>query len=451
MKIRTYILRKGARGIALALCFSSSSVISAETQSIVIEKLKGRIIRSVSVANFDNQQIIVGNKGGDAGDAIVFSSNNGGISWRFLNGGSPLHSQATDVQAVAYISQQIVMAGTWKHGLYRSLDAGESFTKVDSFAAKDVRSFAVAKKQSNVLFAATGANGIFKSTDSGASWSATTLANGYFWSVQAQANGERLTASSPNKGLFLSNDSGESWQSHLPKEAVYDAKYSPQTSDILIAATDNGLFLSLDAGLQWQQPDALRGKQLRSVSFDSTDPSILTLGDWSGGIWNYSLTTGSASQFHKHLRTLHTENSQHALMLGTWGGGLYILPHSSNTPYLIAATKAGDIQSVNALLATGANPDSFDELRNTSLTFASRDGQLEIATGLLNSGADVNWIDAEGVSPLILASHKNHPQVVALLLANNADKTVVDSFGNTAAQYARRRGANDKIFQMLAK
>ena len=146
MKIRADIFRNGVYGIALALCFGSSLVISAETQSIVIQKLKGRIIRSVSVANFDKQLIIVGNKGGDAGDATVFSSNNGGISWRFLNGSSPLHPQATDVQAVAYVSQQTVLAGTWKHGLYRSVDAGESFTKVDNFTAKDVRSFAVANK-----------------------------------------------------------------------------------------------------------------------------------------------------------------------------------------------------------------------------------------------------------------------------------------------------------------
>ena len=439
------------QGLLLGLLTFASAAHSAEAWDIDMSKLKGRIIRSLSVADFDSNQIIVGNKGKAAGDATVFASNNGGVSWRFLNRNSSLHPQATDVQAVQFVSQQIVLAGTWKYGLFRSTDAGESFSPVAGFAPKDVRSIAVPDSTSGTVYAATGANGILKSTDSGSTWSATSLNSGYFWTVRSRTGGNEMAASSPNKGLFVSRDSGTSWQNHLNGVAVYDANLSPQSSEVIVAATDTGMYLSRDAGQQWQQPQPLRGKKLRSVSFDHADPSIVVLGDWGGGIWRYSLNDNSASQFQNKLRALHVASNNQALIVGTWGQGLHVLPHSSNTSYLIEATKAGDKAGVNELLASGAHPNSYDTSRNTALIFASRDGQLEIAATLLKSGADVNWIDGEGVTPLILAAHKNHPQVVELLLKNNADTTVIDSFGNTAAQYAKRRGDNDKVFQLLSK
>ena len=434
--------------LLLSLLAFGSTAHSAESWNIDMSKLKGRIVRALSVANFDSNLIIVGNKGSQAGDATVFASSNGGVTWRFLNRNASLHPSATDVQAVHYVSPQIVLAGTWKHGLFRSTDAGTSFSAVTGFAPKDVRSIVTS---GSAVYAATGANGIFKSNDSGSSWSTTTLNEGFFWSLRARAGGSELAASSPAKGLFLSRDNGNSWQNYLEGVAVYEANMSPQTAAIIVAATDSGMYLSRDAGQQWQQPQPLRGKKLRSVNFDPTDPSIVILADWGGGIWRYSLSDNSASQFQNQLRALHVKSNGQALIVGTWGQGLHVLPHSSNTSYLIEATKAGDKGGVSELLSSGAHPDSYDTSRNTSLIFASRDGQLELAKTLLQSGANVNWVDGEGVTPLILAAHKNHPDIVELLLANNADTTVVDSFGNTAVQYAKRRGDNDKIYKLLTQ
>ena len=94
-------------------------------------KLKSRIIRSVTVSPHNQKKIIAGNKGSAAGDAKLFASDNGGVSWRFLNNGKSLTSNATDVQAVAVVSPTVILAGTWKHGLFRSDDSGESFNQVN--------------------------------------------------------------------------------------------------------------------------------------------------------------------------------------------------------------------------------------------------------------------------------------------------------------------------------
>ena len=137
----------------LAANIALPSLAQAQSQwSGSFDKLKGRIIRSISVASFNKNLIIVGNKGKAAGDATLFVSKNGGVSWQFLNSNKPLNGQATDVQAVAAVDANIYLAGTWKHGLFRSSDGGASFSPV-SFPSKDVRGFAVT--DSGVIFAAS--------------------------------------------------------------------------------------------------------------------------------------------------------------------------------------------------------------------------------------------------------------------------------------------------------
>ncbi|NET35384.1 MAG: ankyrin repeat domain-containing protein [Cyanothece sp. SIO1E1] len=115
---------------------------------------------------------------------------------------------------------------------------------------------------------------------------------------------------------------------------------------------------------------------------------------------------------------------------------------------LINATQAGDLQTVEMLLANGVDPNAVVNT-NTALTFAARDGQLAIARTLINQGADVNWIDGENVTPLILASFKGHVELVKLLLAHGANPTIRDQWHRTALDYALRRGEDDEIAQLL--
>ncbi|MEM6433307.1 MAG: ankyrin repeat domain-containing protein [Cyanobacteria bacterium P01_D01_bin.115] len=122
--------------------------------------------------------------------------------------------------------------------------------------------------------------------------------------------------------------------------------------------------------------------------------------------------------------------------------------NESTPPPLIAATLAGDLDQVQALLDSGTDPNLVYHT-NTALTYATRDGFTEIAAALIAAGAEVNWVDGEGVTPLILAAFKGHVGLVELLLDNDADPTVVDQWGRTALDYARRRGEDDEIAQLL--
>ncbi len=426
---------------AVAFAFTVGSELAAnELWGGSFSKLKSRVIRSIAIAPHDQSLIVVGNKGPAAGDAKLFASSNAGVSWQFLNGGKPLSANATDVQAVAVVSPSILLAGTWKHGLYRSQNAGQSFDRVTDIPAKDIRSILVL--QSGRVLAATGAGGIWKSDDSGASWSASGLASGYFWSLSSNAD-SLLLAASPSLGLFQSTDSGDTWQRISSEEGIYEAAAH---SGLIAAVGENGLIIRPAANRQWNRVERFAGIRLSSISIAA---NRLYIGSWKDGLWEYSVADGSVSQYSQGLPVLHVKNTGSALMAGSWGKGLHVLPVSERTEFLVTAAKARDAEVVGQLLNAGAAPDAFDRNRNTALIFAARDGLTNVVRQLIQSGAEVNWIDGEGVTPLILASFKNHPDIVRLLLDQSADKTVVDGFGRTALDYALRRGESDAIAKML--
>lgn len=427
----------------IVLAAFSANLSAAELWGGGFSKLKTRIIRSMAVAPHDQAMIIVGNKGSSAGEAQLFASDDGGVSWRFLNGGRSLAAAATDVQAVSVVSPSVVLAGTWKHGLYRSQDAGVSFNRVNGLAAKDIRSLVTL--ENGRVVAATGASGIWKSNDAGVNWSASSLSAGFFWSVKSTQD-STLLATSPGKGLYRSTDAGDTWEQIHAVKGLYDAT---SIDNLIVAVGDNGMIVSQDSGSSWSAESKLSGIRLSSVQTDQNNPGTLVVGGWADGFWEYSIADKSVSHYAKGLPVLHVIPTRQGILVGSWGKGIYMYPREARTEYLVNGARAADHAVIKKLLSDGADPNSFDSNRNTALIFAGRDGLLDIAKLLLSSGADVNWVDGEGVTPLILASFKNHPEVVQLLLANGADKSVVDGFGRTALDYALRRGDSDPIAKAL--
>lgn len=429
--------------IILLLSFAAD-LAAEELWGGSFNKLKSRIIRSVAIAPHNEKLIIAGNKGNAAGDAKVISSHNGGVSWRFLNGGRSLAANATDVQAVSHVTPTVILAGTWKHGLYRSSDSGESFSPVAGLPATDVRSILVQK--SGRILVATGKNGIWKSDDTGVNWVASSQAAGYFWSLNSGNDASVIFATSPNNGVYRSTDGGDNWRQIYNTKGLYEAI---SINGQIVAVGENGMLISADNGSTWSSVKDLSKVRLASIQVDRTRKDTLLVGSWSNGLWRYSTADGGLSRFTESVPVLHVRANSEAVLLGSWGKGMHILPRSSQTEYLVDAARAGDKSVISELLAAGADPDSFDSNRNTALTYAARDGLVDSAELLIKKGADVNWLDGEGVTPLILAAFKNHPEVVRLLLAHGADKSVVDQFGRTAIDYALKRGNSDPIAKLL--
>ena len=121
-------------------------------------------------------------------------------------------------------------------------------------------------------------------------------------------------------------------------------------------------------------------------------------------------------------------------------------PVASQPAELMIAARAGDLEKVRALLASGAEPDPTGIA--TPLFFAAQGGHLEIAAILLDSGADPNALSNLG-TPLNIAARRGHLEIVSSLLQKGADpKLESGEFDNTPLHEAAIKGAVE-IGQLL--
>jgi len=117
---------------------------------------------------------------------------------------------------------------------------------------------------------------------------------------------------------------------------------------------------------------------------------------------------------------------------------------SGGTPLMIAADK-GDTNTVNALLANGANVNGANVTGRNALMAAADGGRLEVVKLLLEKSAEINEVTREGKTALIFAAQKGQFKVVQALLEAGADKKVLDQSGKMAIDYALAGNFNDVV------
>lgn len=167
----------------------------------------------------------------------------------------------------------IVYAGTPSGGLWRSLNAGVSWTNVNSAIPNmSVSGIVVSWADPDVLYVLTGDGdsnggddyfvqgfdyirpsvGVLKSTDGGVTWYNTGSfgITGFFTGfklVQSPTNSSILIAAT-SKGLYRTTNGGISWSLVSAPERFYDVEWKPNSSLKVYAVSNNNFFISLNAG-----------------------------------------------------------------------------------------------------------------------------------------------------------------------------------------------------------
>ncbi|KAM9328884.1 DNA-binding protein RFXANK [Gastrophryne carolinensis] len=117
------------------------------------------------------------------------------------------------------------------------------------------------------------------------------------------------------------------------------------------------------------------------------------------------------------------------------------------TPLMWAAA-FGEIETVQYLLETGADPHVLAKERESALSLASTGGYSDIVTLLLNKKVDINIYDWNGGTPLLYAVRGNHVKCVEVLLERGADLTMEADSGYTPMDLAVALGYK-KVQQVI--
>jgi len=301
------------RFAALLIMSLASFAASFEVLAEAGHVLKGRIIRSLAIEPGDANHLLVGQKAVKPGSALVFQSLDGGRSWLTLNGNRPLSANATDVQAVAAVSRERLLAGTWKHGLYLSRDGGRRFQRHPDFPSSDIRDLQVA---GGVIYAATGLDGVFASDDLGESWRSLGAEKSFLWSVTV-SNGQ-LFASSPEAGVFAYQD--QNWSKIFDLDKAYAlAAGAPESADKAIAG-ETGLHATMNGTWRTLIPD----HKFADVLF--IDDKRILAASWSQGLSVVTTDGKLEKRLLDDQPVVHLQHAEDRLYIGTWGKGLHILP-----------------------------------------------------------------------------------------------------------------------------
>lgn len=245
--------------------------------------------RQTKIENSDTMQRL---KWFEQHQTMAASSPYRNLTWRFA-GPFDLSGRCTDV-AVPLGSRTVFYAGAATGGVWKTVNAGTTWEPIfDDQPTQSIGDLAVAESDPNVVWIGTGeANifrastagiGVYKSIDAGKSWSRMGLEGTYTIArivthpknpdvVYVAATGHEWT-DNPDRGVYKTTDGGKTWAKVLyvnEKVGANDLVMDPGSPDTLYAATwnrirrrwsdpvpggEDGLFKTTDGGKTWTPID----------------------------------------------------------------------------------------------------------------------------------------------------------------------------------------------------
>src|SRR5438309_583452 len=182
--------------------------------------------------------------------------------------------------------------------------ADNTWTQLTSLPEKlDAPVLAIAVSPSNPLqvLLGTGSGSVYRSGDAGVTWTLTghAMGRGVVSLAFSPFKAGLVFAGTRGQGIWRSTDSGATWARQQPSGPL------PAKGDVrpLVVGTNVGAYLSVDNGATWTQAAGLPAVDYNAVGFVSNHPERFYLasdggGSVSGGLWS----TADAGQTFRTLQ-----------------------------------------------------------------------------------------------------------------------------------------------------
>lgn len=195
------------------------------------------------------------------GNTGLIKSTDGGQTWQVV---ATILSPPVDFHAMAIGKNDpniIVGYDSAGRGLFKTVDAGKTWEKLDSPNVDYIAALAISPNDANILFAGTG-SGLFQSSDGGRLWSQLNQYQGIAVLALAFDADGNLYASTEEFGLARSSDLGKTWQNlNRPPDSL-------TTTSIAVDSQNNVVYAAGYAAPQGYQ-EVFKG------NFDGSDWQLI--------------------------------------------------------------------------------------------------------------------------------------------------------------------------------
>ena len=220
----------------------------------------------------------------------------------------------------------IIYAGTWGNGIYKSLDGGESWEihVTDELRSAYIYEIAIDPLNSNHLLASVYEHGLDQSFDGGITWEPTEGFDGYYVAYSIDFDSS-VALSDPVRsstvytaireqtyysstgfvypgGVWKSTDGGDSWaqitfswNGFKDEDYIYDLAIDPRDPQIIYTANHRtGVYRTLDGGITWtKKSSGLVHQDIRGIQVNPVTGRIYA-GIWDGYGFAYSDNYGES-------------------------------------------------------------------------------------------------------------------------------------------------------------
>lgn len=299
----------------------------------------------------------------------------------------------------------ILYAGTYGAGVYRSTDDGATWSSLNNGLSSLNISDITVDSTGNV-YAAINRKGVFKYSTNDNSWilvnngiinwsvvSIHTNSKGYIFAGTILSTGDDNGNNGGGGEIYRSSDAGLTWElkTYLGGNIIEDVSISSNSRGEIFVASSGGLIKSTDDGESWVQ---IYGTNVDNVFINSDHHIFIGLDMPSGGGLLRSTDDGNTwTNLLPNLVYKVTENSNNELFAGTSNNGVLISLNNGETWESInngvIPTYINHVQVHEDYVFASAS-NCLYSTRNRGLTWEERN------SGIISSRVNMLEVDTEG-------------------------------------------------------